>query len=71
MAADLLDYRRMFAKSVVVRRDLSAGTELRPDLLVLKKPGTGIPSSAIGSVIGRTLRRAVAADSLLSEDDLV
>jgi len=69
-ANDVRDLRIMFGKSVVARRDLEVGTELRLDDLAAKKPGSGIPASRLDDVVGRTLRRAVAADTLLAEEDL-
>ena len=71
MAANLDELRSTFGKSVVARCDLAAGTVLREEDLVLKKPGTGIPAVRLRSVVGRTLRRDVAADQLLQEEDLV
>lgn len=71
MAADLVESRRLFGKSVVAARDLAAGTVLSADDVALKKPGTGIPAARVGEVLGRTLARAVAPDTLLTEADLV
>jgi N-acetylneuraminate synthase len=62
--------RHLFTKSVVARVDLAAGTVLRPEHLSFKKPGTGIPSERVESVLGRPLRRAVARDQLLTWEDL-
>jgi N-acetylneuraminate synthase len=62
--------RQLFTKSVVARVDLPAGTVLAPEHLSIKKPGTGIPSERIGSVLGRPLRRDVARDQLLTWEDL-
>jgi N-acetylneuraminate synthase len=55
---------------VVVRQDLAAGTVLGPEHLTVKKPGTGIPAARLRDLVGRRLRRAVAADHLLAESDL-
>ena len=71
MADSLTELRVLFGKSVVPRRALPAGHVLADEDLALKKPGTGIPASRFDAVLGRTLRRAVEADALLSEDDLV
>jgi sialic acid synthase SpsE len=60
----------LFTKSVVARVDLVAGTKLAREHLAAKKPGTGIPAARLDALIGRRLRRAVAADALLSESDL-
>jgi N-acetylneuraminate synthase len=69
MAADLSDLRRTFGRSVVAAGDLPRGHCLSEADLALKKPGTGIPANQWNAVVGRTLKRAVATDTLLSEDD--
>jgi N,N'-diacetyllegionaminate synthase len=70
MADTMAPLRDLFTKSVVARTALQAGTVLQEGHLALKKPGTGIKAVKLQELIGRTLKRAVAADSLLSEDDL-
>lgn len=62
--------RRVFGKSIVAARALAAGEVLGPGDLAFKKPGTGIPAARVAEVLGRALRRSVAADTLLSDDDL-
>lgn len=57
-------------KSLVAARNLPAGTVLELKDLAAKRPGDGIPPCRIDSVLGRILRRAVAADEALSWDDL-
>ena len=69
-AAELAPMRHLFTKSVVARVDLPAGTRLTEDHLAIKKPGTGIPAARMGELIDRCLKRAVAADTLLCDDDL-
>ncbi len=69
-AGELAPMRHLFNHSVVVTRALDAGARLSLDVLGAKKPGTGIPADRLSSVAGRVLRRAVAADHLLSEADL-
>lgn len=58
-------------KSVVSRRDLAAGETLTADDVTTKRPGTGIPAREFDSVLGRRLKRAVKADTVLQADDLV
>ena len=69
MAAQMAALRGLFTKSVVLSVDLPSGTLLQKEHLVAKKPGTGIPAERMPDVIGRVLRRAVQADTLLSEED--
>lgn len=69
-AADLKPLRQIFMKSVVAAADLPAGTVLVREHLAAKKPGTGIPARELPALLGRKLKRAVARDTLLSNDDL-
>jgi sialic acid synthase SpsE len=62
--------RQLFTKSVALKEDLPAGTILRREHLTGKKPGTGIPIARLHEVVNRRLKRAVAADGLLTGDDL-
>jgi N-acetylneuraminate synthase len=69
MAAELSDLKRTFGKSIVAARALAAGQRLTFDDLAFKKPGTGISAARVHEVVKRTLKRDLAANSLLSEDD--
>ncbi len=69
MASELAPLRGLFTKSVVAAFDLPAGTRLERSHLAFKKPGTGIPSDQVETVLGRRLRQNVAADTLLQESD--
>ena len=70
MARDLKTLRDMFTKSVVARKNLEAGKVLSQDDVTLKKPGTGIPASRLPEIVGRKLKRSIAADKLIIEKDL-
>jgi N,N'-diacetyllegionaminate synthase len=69
-ARELEPMRKLFMKSVVARRALTAGTVLAGVDLAAKKPGTGIPAERLGSLVGRRLARDVAADAVLVDEDL-
>lgn len=70
MAEELSELRKVFGKSIVAARDLNAGHRIAAEDIAFKKPGTGIPAARSGEVINRRLKRAIAANTLLSEDDL-
>ena len=70
LAGELKPLRDLFTKSVVLLRDLPAGTVLQEEDLSVKKPGTGIPAARLNELVQRKLKRAVHANSFLSEDDL-
>ncbi len=62
--------RRLFTRSLVAKQALSAGTVLSRDHLLIKKPGTGISPDRLDEIVGKRLARAVAADQLLSAEDI-
>jgi N-acetylneuraminate synthase len=62
--------RGIFLKSVVALCDLPAGAELTRANIGLKKPGGGIAPDRFQSLLGRTLKRAVARDQQISIEDL-
>jgi N-acetylneuraminate synthase len=70
LAGEMAPLRAAFTKSVVARADLEAGTILAESMLVLKKPGGGIPGNKLPELIGRRLRRNVRADEPILERDL-
>jgi N-acetylneuraminate synthase len=69
-ARETAPLRQVFTRSVVARSDLPAGTVLTRDHLAIKKPGTGLSPDRLPDVIGLRLARAVAADQLLTADDI-
>jgi N-acetylneuraminate synthase len=62
--------RRNNRKSIVLEKDIAAGETLTAAHLAIKRPGTGIAPKHFDSLIGRTARRALAAEDVLSWDDL-
>lgn len=57
-------------RSVVLTRDLDAGTVLTADVLAARRPGTGIPPSRMHEVIGTTLDVALDANTPLCWDHI-
>jgi N-acetylneuraminate synthase len=70
VAEELGDLRALFTRSVVAAADLEAGTVLSEAHLALKKPAGGLPPGRLAELVGRRLRRPVAADAQLTEDDV-
>jgi N-acetylneuraminate synthase/sialic acid synthase len=57
-------------KSLVVARDLPNGPVIRPEDIVMKAPGGGIPPYELDAVIGCTTLRPLHEDDFLSFDVL-
>jgi N-acetylneuraminate synthase len=53
-------------RSLVAARDIPMGRALTPDLIVIKRPGTGLPPSWMGQVVGRIAVRDIPANTLLT-----
>jgi len=68
--ADELDVRTVARRSVVLAHDLPAGTVLRREHLLLRRPQNGIAAADLDAVVGRTLRADTAALRALQWDDL-
>lgn len=68
--SDYAGMKAIFEKSIVLARDLAAGTALDRSHLAFKKPGDGISAALYRSVIGRRIRRDLRAEHKLTEEDL-
>lgn len=68
-AQELQATRDLFVRSLAPARDLPAGTRLTEDMLVPKKPGTGISPDHKQDYVGRVLARDISADRLFREQD--
>ncbi|MEO6363551.1 MAG: N-acetylneuraminate synthase family protein, partial [Caldimonas sp.] len=68
--ASELPVRALVRRSVTTTRDLPQGAILRAGDLCLLRPGTGIAPRDLGTVVGRSLRTALASGSTLRQEDL-
>ena len=59
------DVRTVSRQSLVLTRAVAAGERITEDLLTTQRPGTGIPSAEIRSVVDRKVARALAAGTML------
>lgn len=57
-------------RSIVAAADLPAGHILKANDLSMKRPGTGLPPSMLAYLIGRRVRTAILADTLITLDHL-
>lgn len=69
-AKELSQVRSLFTKSVVAACDLKCGDVIQAADLCFKKPGTGIPVSAVDDVVGKVLSRDVLSGQLLAWSDI-
>lgn len=60
----------VFRRSIVLKHKLDAGHILQVDDLDYKRPGTGIPPDEVDFIVGRTLKRGLGEDEMLSWEDI-
>jgi N-acetylneuraminate synthase len=68
--APVAEMKEIFEKSVVARVDVAAGELLEPEMLTVKKPGTGIPARRLYEVVGLRARVDIGANRVLRETDV-
>jgi N-acetylneuraminate synthase/N,N'-diacetyllegionaminate synthase len=61
---------KIVRRSVVTTCKITAGSVLEDSMLVLRRPGTGIPPAQLPAVLGRRSSRSIAAGTILSWEDL-
>ncbi len=54
--------------SVVSLRDIPRGTLITPEMVGVKRPGSGVPAKFLGEFIGRIAKENISANSLLCWD---
>lgn len=60
----------MARESVVSLVDIPKGAVIKPDMVWVKRPGTGIPAKRLYEVIGKKAKQGIKADSLILWEDL-
>ncbi|MCH7871994.1 MAG: N-acetylneuraminate synthase family protein [Planctomycetes bacterium] len=65
------EVRLVAGRSVVATVDIKAGTRLTPDMMGLKRPGTGIAPTELERIAGRCAAVDIPADTLMAWDMVV
>lgn len=58
--------REASRRSITAATDIPAGAAIVPSMLTCKRPGTGIDPSSLRQIIGRTAKRHIPGDTMLS-----
>ncbi|HTX78779.1 MAG TPA: N-acetylneuraminate synthase family protein [Longilinea sp.] len=69
-AAEMKEMRSIFSESLVAKTELKTGHTLAKSDLTARKPGTGIAANRLEEIVGKQLKRDVAAGTFLAEEDL-
>ncbi|QQG45429.1 MAG: N-acetylneuraminate synthase family protein [Candidatus Sungiibacteriota bacterium] len=66
-----ISMRNKHGKSLVSKIPIPQGTLVREDMLTCKSPGHGIKPTLIHTVVGKTAKVDIPADTVLTEDQIV
>ncbi len=69
--AEELSTAAVARRSLVAAHDLQAGTVLTENMVVIRRPGTGLPPSDLTRILGRQLKRDIPAGHLFTLEMLV
>jgi N,N'-diacetyllegionaminate synthase len=70
LSEQLSQTRGLFSRSIALNDNYAKGVTVTADMIVLKKPGSGIPEKSSPLVIDKVLNRDYSVDCLLTLDDL-
>lgn len=66
MIPDEEEMARLGRRSIIARVDIPKGTRLTEDMLIIKRPGYGIPPKFLDIVIGREAKRNIEKDDIIT-----
>ena len=66
---DEIEMRRSFRKSIVAITDIKKGATIMPEMLSVKRPGTGISPKYFDFIAGRKAKRDLSKDDLITMGD--
>ncbi len=66
--ASELETAKVARRSLVAARDISAGATLKRDMVVMRRPGTGMSPALLDTLLDRPVTRDIAAGTLLDAD---
>ncbi len=65
-----IEHARLWARqSVTAQRNIPQGMRIEREMLIAKRPGTGLPPETIDAIVGKTTLRDIAEDSFLQKED--
>tara|TARA_Y100000816_G_C26105666_1_gene587482 strand:+ start:2164 stop:3213 length:1050 start_codon:yes stop_codon:yes gene_type:complete len=65
LGSNLIKIKKLFGKSLALKKDMGKGSKISLKDLTFKKPGTGFNKNQINSIIGKKLSRFVSSKVLL------
>ena len=67
---DIQVMRRLFGKSIALKKDLKKGSVIKKDYLTMKKPGFGFKENQMKNIVGRKVANFVSSKRILKPKDI-
>ena len=64
------EIKKVARKSIVAKVDIPAGTKITKEMLIIKRPGTGIEPRYLNKLIGKIAKKEIKKDTLIKFKDL-
>jgi N,N'-diacetyllegionaminate synthase len=62
------EIKKMVRKSIVANKDIKKDEKIKEDMIIIKRPGTGIPSEDFGKIIGKKAKKDIKKDQILKKN---
>ena len=62
--------KKVVRKSIIARTDILKNTKITKEMLIIKRPGTGILPKHLNKVVGRIVKKEIKQDELIQFKDL-
>jgi len=62
-----IETAKVARRSLVAARDIPAGATLEREMVIMRRPGTGMSPATLDTLLGRRTAREIAAGTLLNE----
>ena len=66
-----METAKVARKSIVAAKNIKKGTEIREDMLAIKRPGTGIAPKYFSKILGKKAKKDIKKDSLINWEQLL
>jgi sialic acid synthase SpsE len=66
-----LEYRKFGRRSIVAKIAIEANSVITEDMVVMKRPGTGISPRDLYKVLGKKAKQQIAEDEILTWDKII
>lgn len=62
--------RKVARKSIIAMKDIHKGTKITKDMIIIKRPGTGIEPKFLNSVVGKKAEESIKKNEMISWENL-